>query len=161
MEVLRAYLHPCLTEGRLFPVDSGYERTTFRVIDGLAEWILKDRHVGVTIEKPLFDIGPEEIDEEEAEDARVTCIPDFLLHVAAPVETQPPITIVETMGYGDDVYLDRKKRSHALMRAVLQNAPLLEHLPSQPELTLAFRKRLCAVLLEGIPLPRKGERNPS
>lgn len=153
MEVLRAYLHPCLAEGSLFPVDSEYERNTYRTIREVTDWLLHKRGVRVTIEKPLFDIGPAEADEEEADNARVLCIPDFLLKVTNPVAGQPPVVIVETMGYEDDVYRDRKQRTHALMRAVLQGAPLLEDFPGRPDLKDGFWKLLSAILLEGIDRP--------
>jgi hypothetical protein len=83
----------------------------------------------------------------------VLCIPDFVLHVATPVAGQPPDVIVETMGYNDDTYRDRKRRTHVLMRAALDGALLLEDDPSDPAASAHFRRRLIATLLEGIPRP--------
>ena len=174
VEVLKAYLHPCAGPGHLMLVDSDLERRTLAQLLRLQAWLLRQRGITVTIEKPLFDIGyatapavPAEAESalafleqaktahretaaslrepgikhrpEGDEDAREPCLPDFLLWARPVPHGGREAVIVETMGYPDALYRERKARSHALMRHVLGGAPLVSHdfhLPadqSQPE----------------------------
>ncbi len=57
VEVLKAYLHPCASQGHLMPVDSNLERQTLALLLSLQDWLGKRRKVRVTIDKPVFDLG--------------------------------------------------------------------------------------------------------
>ena len=57
VEVLKAYLHPCVSAGHLMPVDSNLERQTLALLLTLQDWLAKRRKVRVTIDKPVFDLG--------------------------------------------------------------------------------------------------------
>ena len=75
---LKAYVHPCYGRGDLMLVDSDYERRTLREILDTAAWMLNARKVGMTVEKPVFDIGLP-VDEADAQGVRTFCIPDFVV----------------------------------------------------------------------------------
>ncbi len=64
---------------------------------------------------------------EGDEEARDPCVPDFILWAKADHTIQHSVVIVETMGFGDDVYRNRKHRTHGLMSRILGEAPVVEH----------------------------------
>ncbi len=130
VEVLKAYLHPCVSPGHLMPMDSNHERHTFQLLLQLQAWLLKNKTVSLVIKKPVFDLTSVPV--ESGPDGGPTtprgpCIPDFL--VAA--DHVPPggvsSMIVETMGYPDLEYRERKQRTHLLMGQSLSAAPVIEH----------------------------------
>jgi len=140
VEVLKAYLHPCAGPGHLMLVDSDLERRTLAQLLRLQAWLLRQRGIQVAIEKPLFDIGyaaepaADTVDDgkgksrpEGDEEAREPCLPDFLLWARPAPRGGHEAVIVETMGYADVPYRERKARTHALMRRVLHGAPLVSH----------------------------------
>ena len=61
------------------------------------------------------------------EEARDPCLPDFILWAEADHGLQHEAVIVETMGFADEVYRDRKHRTHGLMSRILGGAPVVEH----------------------------------
>ena len=166
VEVLKAYLHPCASQGHLMPVDSNLERQTLAQLLSLQDWLGKSRKVRVTLDKPVFDLGwssaPAPVQaaggvpvEAEAlltrigdvhraslttlrelgikhrpgcdEEARDPCVPNFILWAEADYAIQHGVVIVETMGFADEVYRDRKHRTHELMSRTLGGAPIVQH----------------------------------
>lgn len=134
--LLRLYAHPVLSPGRLLLVDSDYERRTARRLISAQIWLLKARNILMTITKPQFDIGPSPATEGgivRADAGEVDTptgpplIPDFVVK-ARKANGVTATVIVETMGYDDHRYIERKSRLHPLMRAALGNAPLVVHL---------------------------------
>ncbi len=61
------------------------------------------------------------------EEARDPCLPDFVLWADADHGVRHEAVIVETMGFADGVYRDRKHRTHGLMSRILGGAPVVEH----------------------------------
>ena len=61
------------------------------------------------------------------EEARDFCLPDFILWAEADHRIQHRVVVVETMGFVDDLYRDRKHRTHGLMSRILGEAPVVEH----------------------------------
>ncbi len=61
------------------------------------------------------------------QEARDPCLPDFILWAEADHCIQHRAVIVETMGFADDAYRDRKHRTHGLMSRILDGAPVVEH----------------------------------
>ncbi|WP_158931460.1 hypothetical protein [Acidisphaera sp. S103] len=124
-EVLSAYLHPCVSERHLMLVDSDLERQTFIQIRSVQSWLGKQHLARVSIEKPLFDIWPEDHGRAAA-DPRPPCLPDFVVR-AAGENGAATAAAIETMGFADADYRARKERSHALMSRALGGAPVIEH----------------------------------
>ncbi|MEE3504104.1 hypothetical protein [Acidiphilium acidophilum] len=133
--LLRVYAHPVLSAGQLLLVDSDYERRTARRLMSVQTWLLKVRNILMTISKPQFDIGPSPAcagttSPPGAEEADTPpgppLIPDFVVK-ARKANGATATVIVETMGYDDHRYVERKERLHPLMRAALGDAPLVMH----------------------------------
>lgn len=159
--VIRAYLHPCLGDGDFMLVDSDYERQTIALMMDLQIALSADEGVNFEIEKPLFDVGNDEEYADAAEAAgidggeeirtREILIPDFILRSEdAPGHRA---IIVETMGFSDPMYRERKARIHPLMAQFVANAPVVEHdfhepRCPQPERNQFFLEGLRAFLLD-------------
>lgn len=103
---IRCYMQPCLSETNWFPVDSGLERETVRI---LQEWreSLPDE-VTADITKPLFDTMT---------DDGKACRPDFLLTIRLKGNFVQTIA-VETMGSISIAYEESKKITHPRMRQI-------------------------------------------
>jgi hypothetical protein len=104
------------------PLDSRYERMTLRSLVSVIEWV-KRRGVEVTLAKPLFDREVRQIDEPS-----LWCRPDFELTFrtvdgAAPAPRRHRI-VIETMGADEPEYLERKSRTHGIMK---RRGILIEH----------------------------------
>lgn len=128
--ILRAYAHPVASRAHLLLLDSDNERATLRKLIGTQAWLVRAKNVLMTIEKPQFDLG-EDCDPEALDtgvDARPPIIPDFIVRAKAANGLEGTV-IVETMGYDDARYLERKRHVHPLMRAVLNDAPIVLHHP--------------------------------
>ena len=147
VELIKAYSHPCVAWDRLMLVDSRLERETLALLIACRER-LAPRGITFTIEKPLFDKGP-----AEAEDPREVCIPDFLLRARGP-EFDNRVVVVETMGYDDAPYRERKRRMRSLFERLGADShpvPVIEHDRFAPDRTqgaidAAFCERVCAAL---------------
>ncbi|MDR3423726.1 MAG: hypothetical protein P4M13_01420 [Alphaproteobacteria bacterium] len=112
VELLNAYAHPCLAWDRLTLVDSQLERETLAILIACRDELAKKSNITMTIEKPLFDIGP-----RETEDPRELCLPDFILRCRGEGVSQP-LVVIETMGYDDPAYRERKQRMRALFERI-------------------------------------------
>lgn len=136
--ILRAYAHPVASRAHLLLVDSNHERRTLERLMKLQRWLLKARNVLATIEKPLFDLGAPDDDDwspvlvdqagggNRESGTRPPIIPDFVMR-AKSAKGGLATVIVETMGYEDERYVERKARIHPLMRAALGEAPIVLH----------------------------------
>jgi hypothetical protein len=124
--VLSTYLHPCVSERHLMLVDSDLERRTFMQLRSVQSWLDKQHLARMTIEKPLFDIWPDDDDGGAAADPRPPCLPDFVVR-AANKEGAVTAAAIETMGFADADYRARKERTHALMSCALGGAPVIMH----------------------------------
>ena len=123
VEVLSAYVHPCVSDTHLMLVDSDMERRTLEQLRSVQKWLGGKRDLPITIEKPMFDIGPAL---QSTAEPRPPCIPDFVLR-AARHEEAGRTAIAETMGFPGEEYRTRKERVHPLMSAALGGAPVIEH----------------------------------
>jgi hypothetical protein len=124
-EVLSAYLHPCVSEEHLMLIDSDMERQTFAQLRSAQAWLGKRNLARVSIEKPLFDLWPEDHGNAHA-DPRPPCLPDFVVR-AIGADAVARAAVIETMGSTDAAYRQRKERSHALMSLALGGAPVIMH----------------------------------
>jgi len=116
-------------------VDSDYERRTARRLMSVQTWLLKVRNILMSISKPQFDIGASSVADgtsassgagEGDAPAGPPLMPDFVIK-ARKANGVTATVIVETMGYDDHRYVERKERLHPLMRAALGDAPLVLH----------------------------------
>lgn len=104
-EALRAYVHPVFRSSLLVPVDSDLERRTLEILLAQQKWLASLKRAQSDIEKPLSDIA----DDADGTGTR----PDFLWRVRGG-----RTVVVETMGYADVEYLERKARTHAVMARI-------------------------------------------
>ena len=118
VKALSAYAHPIAADAHLMLVDSDMERRTLGQLRSLQSWLARKKNTPVSIEKPLFDIGPDTGPEVQP---RPPCIPDFVVRSGAAT------AIVETMGFADAGYRNRKVRVHAALTAALAEAPVVLH----------------------------------
>jgi hypothetical protein len=126
VEILKAYAHPVASAARLMLVDSDFERATLERLIEVQRWFFKKHAIAVSIEKPLFDIGPEIDVCDEATFSRPPCIPDFIIKARSPAGAVSTV-IVETMGFADEGYRARKVRVHEQMSLELAGAAVVTH----------------------------------
>lgn|GEM_PF-3259772 len=109
--IVQAYVHPANTSGNWTLVDSDLERQTFAIlVSKLSQ--LQEGEGTYSIVKPYTDrVSPK---------SKVRYRPDFCL-LSPDTEV-----FVETMGYADEEYRERKKRMHEVMSEVHQ---VIEHTP--------------------------------
>lgn len=103
-EPFEAFVVPRYLESSFIPVDSYYEREMLRHLFAL-QYQLNNKHIALTIEKPLFDI-PIHISEQET----YPVLPDFIL------KTLTKTLVIEVDGSFEETYKARKKRTQALMK---------------------------------------------
>ncbi|RKE23934.1 hypothetical protein B0G76_8634 [Paraburkholderia sp. BL23I1N1] len=128
------------------PLESRYERVTLECLLRVMEWV-RTRGVEVTLGKPLFD---REV--RQPDGPSLWCRPDFELtfRTAASAGTASRLhrIVVETMGADEPGYLERKSRTHGIMK---QRGILLEHVVAddteQRERDDAFFRRVGAKIL--------------
>ena len=131
------YAHALFRRNCPVPVDSGLERQTLEGIAEVARW-LNDKAVDLTLVKPLFDI------EVNVEGEKGFVLPDFIIQAKMP-DGRERTVVIETMGYTDDEYCERKAEQHKGMRTLgaLQTDP-----PRWPqEVDKPFTNHLYGVLL--------------
>ena len=111
------YAHALFRRNCPVPVDSGLERRTLEGIAEVAKW-LNGKAGNLTLVKPLFDI------EVDVEGEKGFVLPDFLVHTQMP-DGDTRTVVIETMGYTDDDYCERKVEQHKGMKTlgVLQTDP--------------------------------------
>lgn len=131
------YAHALFRRNCPVPVDSGLERQTLESIAEAASW-LKGRAGKLTLVKPLFDI------EVDVEGEKGFVLPDFIIR-SEMSDGREHTVVVETMGYNDDEYCERKAEQHKGMRTLgtLQTDP-----PRWPhEVDKPFTNHLYGVML--------------
>ena len=125
VEVLRAYLHPCLSESWLFPVDSDLERQTMAKLVEVGRRILAERELPLSVSKPLFDLAePPEAAPGGQPEAHEPILPDFIVQAGEGATARR--VVVETMGYANAAYRARKLRLRPEMER-LGGGPVIEH----------------------------------
>lgn len=138
IELVDAYVHPCVDDRDLMLIDSDLERQTLDEFRDLRSWLGRRKNIEITVEKPLFDIGaqPEGDENENGEYVvgddtetrpRDVCIPDFIVRAAPVLPGGAGVIVVETMGFSGREYRDRKERIHPMMSTALDNAPVILH----------------------------------
>jgi hypothetical protein len=135
VEVLKAYLHPCASARHLMPMDSDLERKTFAKLIQLQDWLRSKAGIAITVRKPVFDVSPVQEGEAEGSENDLTgpFIPDFLIEAEHAPAGGAKTVIVETMGYADAIYRQRKLRTQIQMSNLLDGAPIIRHDFHQPE----------------------------
>jgi len=129
------------------PLDSRYERRTLDCLRRVIEWV-KSRGVDVTLTKPLFD---REI--KQPDGPSLWCRPDFELTFrsipSAGDARRIHRVVIETMGADEPEYLERKSRTHGIMK---RRGIVLEHRVSddtgQGERDDVFFRRVGAKILD-------------
>jgi hypothetical protein len=137
------------------PLDSRYERVTLVRLFDVMEWV-RARGVDVTVTKPLFDREMRQLD-----GSSLWCRPDFELTfmTVAAAGTAPRLhrIVIETMGADEPEYLERKSRTHEIMK---RRGILIEHRVSddegQAERDGALFRRVGAKILDLAGLRRPG-----
>lgn len=130
------YAHALFSRNCPVPVDSDLERQTMEGITEVASWLKGGADI-LTLIKPLFDI------EVEVEGEKGFVLPDFIIQAKLP-DGREHAVVVETMGYTDDEYCERKAEQHKGMRTLgtLQTDP-----PRWPhEVTKPFTNHLFGVI---------------
>jgi hypothetical protein len=147
VDLLRAYAHPCVAWDRFTLVDSQLERETLALLISCRERLRKSHGVSFGIEKPLYDRGPPETD-----NGRKVCIPDFILRPKGE-NIRHPLIVIETMGYDDADYRERKLGMRPLFE---QNGggphpvPVIEHdrfAMAPKEADAEFCKTVCRAIV--------------
>ncbi|EHB8393725.1 hypothetical protein JVY96_004496, partial [Salmonella enterica] len=132
------YAHALFHKGCPVPVDSELERGTLKSLSTVAKWLSnKPDAPKLSLVKPLFDI---EIC-TDSENGYV--LPDFIV-MATMKDGKGSKVVIETMGYTDDDYCERKAEQHKGMRqiGILQTDP-----PRWPqEIKTSFERHLFGVL---------------
>lgn len=118
-----AYAHALFDYACPVPVDSNLERETINSIMTGGKW-LQSLGYELSLNKPLFDITVD-LDGEKR-----FVLPDFLLTVKHPGWGRTSELVIETMGYTDDDYVERKANQHKGMSTL---GLLLKDPPHWPE----------------------------
>lgn len=135
------YAHAFHSRSCPVPVDSGLERQTLDSLATCAAWLAKKEDAPVrslSLKKPLFDYAVTVGGEEG------WVLPDFLVE-ATTATGEKKAFVIETMGYQDEDYVERKSRQHRGMRTLgqLQTDP-----PRWPEETdRTLEKQMYGLLL--------------
>jgi hypothetical protein len=149
VELLNAYAHPCVAWDRLTLIDSQLERETLELLISCRDWLVTNCGIEMTVEKPLHDVGP-----PETEDSREICLPDFILNCRGQ-DIRHRRVVIETMGYNDPAYRERKSRMHALFERLGENSstiPVIGHDRFKPGMTNMeadhhFRYAVCKTIV--------------
>jgi len=111
------------------PVDSNLERHTFQVLTQLRSWLSQKKGIGLAVVKPLFDMsantGLDEPD-SDVDTSRESCIPDFLVEANRVPKGGRSLLVIESMGYADPQYRERKQRTHTRMSLATGLSPVVE-----------------------------------
>lgn len=110
------YAHALYSRDCPVPVDSGLERQTLKSLAICASWLAKRKEAAVrslSLKKPLFDYKVT-VDDEPG-----FVLPDFILEVITHMGEKRTF-VIETMGYQDEDYIERKSRQHSGMKTLGQ-----------------------------------------
>lgn len=113
------YAHALFRRSCPVPVDSELERQTLKSLSEADRWMKnKPDAPRLSLQKPLFDV------EVNIDGEKGFVLPDFIVTAVTPDGKSHNI-VVETMGYDDDDYCERKAEQHKGMRSigVLQTDP--------------------------------------
>ena len=123
VQIVSAYVHPCASMDRVMMLDSDLERQTLAILVAFQRRMARRHQASVTIEKPMESIAP-----GEAEDGTPLppLIPDFVV-TARYRDGRERRVVVETMGYADDGYRNRKRILHPQMGRAAGAMTVLEH----------------------------------
>ncbi|HHE3366733.1 TPA: hypothetical protein ACOSDI_004704, partial [Salmonella enterica] len=106
------YAHALFRRGCPVPVDSGLERYTLESLSEVAGWLArKPGAPTLSVDKPLFDI------EVSTDGEKGFVLPDFILNARTDAG-QHYRFIIETMGYTDEEYCERKTEQHRGMKTL-------------------------------------------
>lgn len=106
------YAHALFRRGCPVPVDSGLERATLESLSEVAGWLARKPEAPIlSVDKPLFDI------EVSTDGEKGFVLPDFILN-ARTNAGQHYRFIIETMGYTDEEYCERKTEQHRGMKTL-------------------------------------------
>lgn len=104
------YAHAMYSRKCPIPVDSNLERNSLTSISTVAGWLKKtNEYPRMSLVKPLFDI------EVEVDGEKGFVLPDFIVSVQNEDQRTHSV-VVETMGYTDDEYCERKSEQHLGMK---------------------------------------------
>jgi hypothetical protein len=117
VELYNAYAHPCYRWDNFMLTDSKLERRTLELLVDCRDALVEKHGISVTIEKPVFDLGSTETD-----NPREVCKPDFVLHCRRG-NSPYILVIIETMGYDDPIYRERKRRMRPLFETIKGGSP--------------------------------------
>lgn len=141
------YAHALFRRNCPVPVDSKLERQTLASLSEAAKWMKnKPEAPHLSLQKPLFDI------EVDIKGEKGFVLPDFIV-TAVTSDGESHAVVVETMGYTDDDYCERKAEQHKGMRMIgkLQTDP-----PRWPmEVEKPFVRHIYGIMLNA------GKRNQS
>ena len=150
-----AFAQHAYSFARPVPLESRYERVTLKLVFRVMEWV-KKHGVEVGLSKPLFD---REV--RQTEKPSLWCRPDFELtfRSAAATGVAPRLhrLVIETMGADDPDCLERKSRTHEIMK---RRGILIEHRVADDDAQQgrddAFFRRVAAKVLHlaGVPQTR-------
>lgn len=132
------YAHSLFERRCPVPVDSELERQTLRSVCTVAGWLRNKPDAPVlTLQKPLFDI------EVDVDGEKGYVLPDFIVSADSP-DGRSHTVVIETMGYTDDEYCERKAEQHVGMRRI----GILQTDPPQwlSEVSKPFTKQLYGVM---------------
>ncbi len=123
VQIVAAYVHPCASLDRMMLVDSDAERQTLNMLKKFQYALLKKTGAVVTIEKPMDSIAPEQGPEGVP---LPPIIPDFIV-TARERGGQERRVVIETMGYSDQGYRERKARLHPEMQRAADAGAVINH----------------------------------
>ena len=122
-QITAAYVHPCASLDRLMLVDSDAERHTLMLLKNFQYAMLKGSGAIVTIDKPMDSLVSDKWPDGRS---RPPVIPDFIV-TARDRDGSVKRAVIETMGYADEGYRERKARLHPEMQEAADAASVIEH----------------------------------
>ncbi|MDE1905788.1 MAG: hypothetical protein KGH75_04990 [Rhodospirillales bacterium] len=122
-QVTAAYVHPCASLDRLMLVDSDAERHTLLMLRNFQYAMRKGSGASVTIDKPMDSLAPDRWPDGRS---RPPVIPDFIVTVRHQ-DGREQRAVIETMGYADEGYRERKARLHPEMQNAASASSVINH----------------------------------
>uniref|UniRef100_UPI003F533F80 hypothetical protein n=1 Tax=Pantoea stewartii TaxID=66269 RepID=UPI003F533F80 len=126
-----AYAHAIYSRTCPVPVDSNLERQTLDSLFEVAEWLSRKQTApSLSLKRPLFDI------EVTVEGEKGYVLPDFLIQAVEPDGVRHEV-VIETMGYTDEDYCERKSEQHKGMRQIGTLITDPQNWPREPDKSLS------------------------